>query len=422
MEKGKSSSKKDEVYAVIDLKSFYASCECVARGLDIFSTPLVVADPTRSINTIVMSSTPYLKEKYGIPNVCRVKSLPKVPELIFAQPRMAYYIEMSAKVVSIFLDFIDEEDIHVYSIDESFLHLSPYLSLYKTTPEGLCKMIQERIKNELGLVATCGIGPNMFLAKTCLDNEGKKKPPFLARWDKKDIKEKLWKISPITNVWGISSGIASRLEKMGIRSLEALANTDVELLEKEFGIIGHQLFDLSNGIDNTDIRKKYVPKENSLSLGQTLMKDYDGKGASLVLREMCDDLCFRLRLHESKCGLVSVGVAYSGGGGFSKQRALDVYSDDNDALYSVIRNIFNSLYNGEKIRGLYISFGKLIPFSSLQPNLFENYEETLEKRNLNLAIDNIHKIYGSNSVLRASSGLKDSTIKVRHGQIGGHKS
>lgn len=412
---------REEVYAVIDLKSFYASCECASRGLDIFSTPLVVADPTRSVNTIVMSSTPYLKEKYGVPNVCRVKSLPKIPEMIFAQPRMAYYIEMSAKVVSIFLDFIDEEDIHVYSIDESFLHLSPYLSLYKTTPEGLCKMIQERIKNELGLVATCGIGPNMFLAKTCLDNEGKKKPPFIARWKTNDIKEKLWKISPITNVWGISNGIASRLDKLGIRSLEALANTNVKILEKEFGIIGYQLFDLANGIDNTDIRKKYVPKENSLSLGQTLMKDYDDKGAKLVLREMCDDLCFRLRINESKCGLVSCSVMYSGCGGFSKQRALDVYSDDNDTLYSIIKDIFISCYNGEKIRGLYISFGKLIPFTSLQPNLFESFEEAEEKRNLNLALDKIHNVYGPNSVLRASSGLKDSTIKNRHGQIGGHK-
>lgn len=412
---------REEVYAVIDLKSFYASCECASRGLDIFSTPLVVADPTRSVNTIVMSSTPYLKKNYGVPNVCRVKSLPKIPEMIFAQPRMAYYIEMSAKVVSIFLDFIDEEDIHVYSIDESFLHLSPYLSLYKTTPEGLCKMIQERIKNELGLVATCGIGPNMFLAKTCLDNEGKKNPPFIARWNKNDIKEKLWKISPITNVWGISNGIASRLDKLGIRSLEALANTNVKILEKEFGIIGYQLFDLANGIDKTDIRKKYVPKENSLSLGQTLMKDYDAKGAKLVLREMCDDLCFRLRINESKCGLVSCSVMYSGCGGFSKQRALDVYSDDNDTLYSIINDIFTSCYSGDQIRGLYISFGKLVPFTSLQPNLFESFEEAEEKRKLNLALDKIHNVYGPNSVLRASSGLKDSTVKIRHGQIGGHK-
>ena len=117
----------EEIYCVIDLKSFYASCECAARGLDIFSCPLVVADPDRTSSTIVMSATPYLKEKYGVPNVCRVRDLPKIPGLILAKPRMAYYIEMSAKVVSIFLDFVDEEDLHVYSIDESFLRLTPYL-------------------------------------------------------------------------------------------------------------------------------------------------------------------------------------------------------------------------------------------------------------------------------------------------------
>ena len=127
----------EEVYAVIDLKSFYASCECAARGLDIFSTPLVVADKTRSANSIVMSTTPFLKANYGIPNVCRIGDLPKVPGMIFAKPRMAYYLEMSAKVVSIFLDFLDEEDVHVYSVDESFLYLTPYLSLYQMPAEEL---------------------------------------------------------------------------------------------------------------------------------------------------------------------------------------------------------------------------------------------------------------------------------------------
>lgn len=412
---------EEDYYAVIDLKSFYASCECAARGLDIFSTPLVVADPTRSVNTIVMSTTPYLKEKYGVSNVCRVKSLPKLDNMIFAQPRMAYYIEISAKVVSIFLDFIGEEDLHVYSVDEAFLHLSPYLSLYKVTPEGLCKLIQKRIKDELGLLATCGIGPNMFLAKVCLDNEAKKKPPYIAKWTFDDVKNKLWKITPITSIWGISNGIGSRLYKMGIRNMEGLAKTDVSILEKEFGIIGHQLHDMANGIDKTDIREKYVPKENSISIGQTLMRDYDFKGAKLVLREMCDDLCFRLRSCFYQTCLVGLCVVYSDCTGFSRQRSLDVYSDDNDTLYKVIIEIFNEFYNGLLIRNLHISFGKLGTFSYSQSTLFESEEEVKEKKNLHIAMDKIIRTYGKNSLLRASSGLKDSTIKNRHTQIGGHK-
>ncbi|MEE3299370.1 MAG: damage repair protein, partial [Candidatus Enteromonas sp.] len=196
---------KEDLYCVIDLKSFYASCECVARGLDIFKTPLVVCDPDRSMSTIVMSSTPYLKDKYHIPNVCRRRDLPNVENLILAQPRMAYYIEMSAKVVSIFLDYVSEEDLHVYSIDESFLHISPYLSLAKQTPEEFVAEIQKRIKKELGLTATAGIGPNMFLAKVCLDNEGKKKAPYIGRWRMEDVPTKLWSITPITKIWGISN-------------------------------------------------------------------------------------------------------------------------------------------------------------------------------------------------------------------------
>jgi DNA polymerase V len=161
--------------AVIDLKSFYASCECSVRHLDIFTTPLVCCDPYRSSSSIVMSATPYLKKKYGIPNVCRRRDLPIVPGMIYAVPRMSFYLKMSAKVVSIFLDYVAEEDLHVYSVDESFLNLGPYLNLYHCTAEELVARIQKTIWEKLGLIATAGIGPNMFLAKIALDNEGKKK-------------------------------------------------------------------------------------------------------------------------------------------------------------------------------------------------------------------------------------------------------
>ena len=162
----------EDIYAVIDMKSFYASCECAARGLSPFCTPLAVADPDRSFNTIVMSCTPYLKEKYHCPNVCRISELPPIPGLIIAKPRMRYYLEQSARIVSIFLDFVSEEDLHVYSVDESFLRLTPYLSLYRCTAEDIVRKIQNRIQKELRMTATAGLGPNMFLAKVCLDNEG----------------------------------------------------------------------------------------------------------------------------------------------------------------------------------------------------------------------------------------------------------
>lgn len=410
----------EEVYAVIDLKSFYASCECAARGLDIFSTPLVVADKSRSANSIVMSTTPFLKANYGVPNVCRIGDLPAIPGLIFAKPRMAYYLEMSAKVVSIFLDFLDEEDVHVYSVDESFLRLTPYLSLYKQTAEELCADIQNRIKEELGLVATVGMGPNMFLAKICLDNEGKKTPPYRAKWGYEDVKTKLWGVKPITKIWGISDGIGSHLDRLGIRSLEELALADPYWLKKEFGVLGLQLHDLANGIDRTDIREKYVPKERNLSIGQTLMRDYDGKGAKLVLREMVDDLCLRLRMAGYKTRRVGLFVGYANEGGFSRQASFDYPSDDNDALYAAAMRLFSRFYQGQPIRHLGVSFGKLGHYEFRQESIFVSPEEAAKKEQLNQALDTIKKVFGKDACLRASSLTEDSTVLTRHKQIGGH--
>ena len=415
-------SPMEEVYAVIDMKSFYASCECASRGLDIFSTPLVVCDPTRTENTIVMSATPYLKSHYGVKNVERMKDLPKLKGMIYAQPRMEYYIKISAKVVDIFLDFVSEEDLHVYSIDESFLHLTPYLEMNRCTPEELVAKIQKRIKGDLGLVATAGLGPNMFLAKVCLDREGKKKEPYRAHWHMEDVPTKLWK-TELMDVWGISYGIAGRLAKMGIHTLEALAKTDVAHLQKEFGVIGEQLHDLANGIDRTDIREKYVPKERNLSIGQTLPRDYDEKGTELLLLEMCDELCFRLRLSHQKCGTVSLFLRYSAsfGGGFSRQSALNIPTSSPKKLYAAILEIFHRYYEGGPVRGLGISFSRLSRSSGHQFDLFTSSEEESKAHDLWETIDGISSMYGKNAVLRASSLTKDSTIKERHRQIGGHR-
>ncbi|MCI7224921.1 MAG: hypothetical protein MR491_02060, partial [Mollicutes bacterium] len=170
----------ENIYAVIDVKAFYASFECIERNLDPFTTPLVVTDVARKEATIVLSVSPYLKAM-GVPSRCRRADLPKnIPNMIYATPQMGKYVKCSAKIVSILLDFIAQDDIHVYSIDESFVNLKPYLKLYKCTPEELCARIQKRIKDETGLTVTCGIGENMFLAKMADDIEAKKAPNYIA--------------------------------------------------------------------------------------------------------------------------------------------------------------------------------------------------------------------------------------------------
>ena len=414
-----------EVYAVIDLKSFYASCECAARGLDIFSTPLVVADKSRSKNSIVMSATPYLKERYGIPNVCRIGDLPQVKNMVFATPRMSYYVEMSAKIVSLFLDYVAEEDLHVYSIDESFLRLTPYLKLYGCDADALISRIQKDIKDKYGLTATAGSGPNMFLAKTCLDNEGKKHPPYRAYWGEEDVRTKLWKISPLTKVWGIAGGIGKRLHRLGVRSMEALAKSSPERLEKEFGVMGLQLHNLANGIDEADITEKYVPKETSLSQGQVLMKDYLPMDALLVIKEVVDELCIRLRDANQQTGLVSLFLGYSstsGGGGLHHQCSLDIPTDDNDLLFAAVKGIFDRYVEQKYVRNVVVSFGKLHNYERpRQQSLLEDEALLNERRNLRLAIDQISALYGRNAVLRASALLDHSTVIDRHGLIGGHR-
>lgn len=410
----------DRVIAVIDLKSFYASCECACRHLDIFSTPLVCCDPYRSSSSVVMSATPYLKKKYGIPNVCRRRDLPQVPGMIFAVPRMSYYLQMSAKVVSIFLDFVAEEDLHVYSVDESFLNLGPYLNLYHCTPEALVARIQKRIKNKLGLVATAGIGPNMFLAKIALDNEGKKHEPYIAHWDYDDVPTKLWHISPITKIWSIAEGTASHLARIGIRSLYELAHANEDLLFREFGVMGKQLYELANGRDESEIENKYVPKNVSLSLGQTLRRPYYPKEALLILREMVDDLSNRLRSAGFLCQKVSVWASYGERGSFGKQMALPIASDDTTILYDAVKEVFS--YGQElPIRGLSIGFGTLSDPDKEQVSLFLDDSLRQERKALDRSLDAIRNRYGKNSVLRCSSLLEGSTIRTRHEQIGGHK-
>lgn len=412
----------EKVIAIIDLKSFYASCECSARGIDPFSSPLVCADPSRGENSVVMSVSPFLKKKYRLSNVCRKRDLPKIEGLIYAVPRMSFYLKMSAKVNSIFLDYVALDDLHIYSVDESFLNLGPYLNLYKKSPEEIVKGIQKRIFDELGLTATAGIGPNMFLAKLALDNEGKKNPPYLAKWRETDVSTKLWKIKSMSDIWSIGNRTEARLKRVGIRNIKDLATAPDSLLKDQFGIIGEQLHDLANGIDGSDIEERYSPKETSISLGQTLMRDYSKKEAKLLIKEMCDDLLYRLRKSHLYTEKVSLYVGYSSHyGAYSKQRSLPFPTDDFMDIYPSIISLYEEGVGDIPIRGINISLGKLSNPDYAQESLFIDGDERKRRRSLYASMDEINETFGKNSVLRCSSLLSQSTIRNRHKQIGGHK-
>lgn len=412
----------ENVVCVIDMKAFYASIECVERGLNPMTAKLVVTDTERKESTIVLSVSHTLKEM-GVPSRCRRKDLPQIDGIIYAVPQMEKYVKKSAEIISIFLDFVGEDDIHIYSIDESFLNLGPYLKLYKCTPRELVKKILSKVKEQTDLVATAGIGPNMFLAKVADDVEAKRNPDFIAEWSMEDVPKKLWPIKPLNKLWGISHGYMTKLNEMGIYSVGDLANYNKELLIDKFGILGEELYEHANGIDEANIREKYTPINQGLSLGQVLMRDFSIDEIPLIIKEMCDELTIRLRKVNKNCCCVHLMIGYSNAfdGGFSNQCKLLSPTSSNEELYKGLMHIFDEHKENKAVRRVGISFSDLRDKCVQQLSLFRSVESIDDEEAMYKTIDQVMAKYGKNSILRTSALTKSSTIIERHKQIGGHR-
>ena len=407
--------------AVIDLKAFYSYVECLDRGLDPWKTPLVVADKERGTNTIVLSVSPYLK-KQGVPSRCRIKELPKKFKYVYAVPRMERYLEKSADVVGVLYQFVAEDDVHVYSIDEAFIDLTSYLSYYNKTPLQMVGTIINQIKDETGLQATAGIGDNFFLAKVALDIYAKTAKNGIARLSSNEIKEKLWPITPLHKVWSIGTRTEAKLNAMNIFTVKDIATSNLDFLKSKFGVMGEQLWRHANGIDEADIHEKYEPKERSFTLGQVLFKDYKKDEVITIIREMVDTLTSRMRNEDKMCNMVSIYIGYSKNmGGFARRATLLSATDDSKVIFDAIIEIYHRYVNDSPIRNVGIYYGGLVPASHQQLNLFEDDKKQTNRHNLQKAVDKLHQKYGNNSVLRASSLLEESTIKERNEYIGGHK-
>lgn len=406
----------------IDLKSFFAACECVDKNLDMFTTPLVVADPKRGSGAITLAVTPYLKNK-GVKSRGRIYEIPKNIKYIISKPRMSLYIKKSTEVINVYLDFVAKEDLHAYSIDEAFLDVTDYLKLYKKSDYELAKEILLTIKNKTGLYASCGIGSNVFLAKVAMDIEAKNSDDFIAKWTYEDIPNKLWPITPLSKVWGIGSRIEKRLNALGIKNIGELAHFPKNKLIDEFGIIGEELSNHANGIDYSKISDwKLPPKEKSISHSQILFKDYNQNNIKIIIVEMIEVLTARLRSSNKQTQVVSLGIGYSKtvGGGFHHSIKLDQPADNNYILKEICFSIFDNYYNNLPIRKVTISFGRLCDKKAVQLNLFENVEKIYQQDQLNHTIDVIKNKYGKNSILKGTNLLKDSTIRERNKKVGGH--
>lgn len=413
----------EKVYAVIDLKSFYASVECAKRGLDPFTTPLVVCDETRGPGSLIMAVTPYLKSK-GLSNIMRRFDLPKEIPIIYAKPHMEEYVNISTEFNAFLLTYFAKEDWYPYSIDETFINLTPYLNLYQKTPEQLVEHLIKEILKHFSLYVTVGIAPNMFLAKCALDLEAKKDPRFYARWTKEDVQTKLWKVKPLNKIWGIGNGYMRRLNKLELYTLEDVAKYPKSKIKEHFGIMGEQLWEHAHGIDDTNLSEPYTPSEKSLTSGQVLHRDYNNEEALILIREMSDELCFRLRRFNLKAQLVSLGVGTTRGDDkhYNKQMSLLLPTNINKELFNAYKEIFMRFAVDAPIRTLHLSVGKLTSNPHDQISLVEEFikNDTREKK-LWEAIDDLHARFGKDKVMRANALTRDSTYLRRAKQIGGHR-
>ena len=256
-------------YLCIDLKTFYASVECVERGLDPFNTNLVVADESRGKGTICLAVSPKMK-MLGVKNRCRLFEISPTIKYMIAMPRMKKYIEYSANIYAIYLKYFAKEDIHVYSIDEAFMDATNYLKLYQMNPVELAKTIIKDIYKNYGITATAGIGTNMYLAKIALDITAKHSATNIGYLDEEKYKKELWHHKPLSDFWQIGKGIERRLNKMRVFTMYDVAHIDQKKLYKEFGVNAEYLIDHSWGKESCTIAdiKKYKPKTNSITNSQ----------------------------------------------------------------------------------------------------------------------------------------------------------
>lgn len=415
-------------YLVIDQKSYYASVECVERGLDPMKTNLVVADPDRSQNTICLAVSPSMKA-LGVKNRCRIRDIPSNIKYIIAPPRMQLYIDYAAEIHGVFLKHFAPQDIFTYSIDESFIDATPYLKMYAIPTRELVKRVIDDVRETVGTISTCGIGTNIFLAKVALDIQAKHDPDFIAELDENQYRKQLWNHTPITDFWNVGPGTAKRLWDRGITTMGGIAQCGLDRICDWFGVDGELLYDHAWGVEPTTIAdvKAYKSKSKSLSSSQVLMSDYSYAAAEIIVKEMMDQLCLDMFAKKLATDSVSLYIGYSytygvPGVGGTAQLAYETNAASLivPAVRALYRRIVNPSYG---IRRVCLSCNNVVQDTGhFQLNMFEDTTKQLRNKALQEAMLGIRAKYGKNSILRGISFTPESTARERNMQIGGHKS
>lgn len=417
----------NKIYLCIDLKSFYASVECVERGWDPLTARLVVADPERSEKTICLAVSPALKQM-GVPNRCRVFQIPKEIPYKMAPPRMQLYIDYAAEIYGVYLKYIAKEDIQVYSIDEAFLDVTDYLHLYQMTAVELGRKIMQDILDTTKIPAACGVGTNLYLAKVALDILAKHETDRIAYLDEARYREKLWKHKPLTDFWRVGRGTVECLSNMGICTMEEIAHARESLLYKAFGIDAELLIDHAWGREPVTIAdiKAYRPKNTSFSSGQVLPRDYEYEEGVLVVKEMADLLCLDLVDQGLVTSHISLTIGYSNQKCFEPAKGsttLRSATSSNRRLLSYVEQLYRRIVRpGAYIRRITLTYTGVMTEDYQQFDLFSDPEETEKDVKAQRAAISIKQRYGRNAILKGMNLEESATTIERNGQIGGHKS
>ena len=514
MGKGGLASMRERVYLAIDLKSFYASVECIERGLDPMTTHLVVADLSRTEKTICLAVTPSLKA-YGIPgrarlfevvervrevNARRLRQAPgrafqgassqepdlrAHPELaldyIVAPPRMAHYMAWSAQIYQVYLRHVAPEDIHVYSIDEVFLDVTPYLETAGCTPREFAKRIIQDVLAETGITATAGIGPNLYLAKIAMDIVAKRVKPDvdgvrIAKLDEITYRRLLWDHRPLTDFWRVGAGTVKRLESVGLHTMGDIAQCSIgtptdyyneDLLYQLFGVNAELLIDHAWGWEPCTIAdiKAYRPESASIGAGQVLQCPYPFDKAKLVVREMADSLSLDLVDKGLLTDQLTLTVGYDRenltdpqlrkqyqgeiqadryGRSIPKHAHgtanLGKYTSSTKAILTAVSDLFDRIVDPHLlVRRLNLTANRVLAEQDIpaepvaeQLDLFTDYaarqeqdaqeQAALEReKKIQTAMLDIKKKYGKNAILKGMNLEEGATARERNRQIGGHK-
>ena len=438
----------EKTYICIDLKCFYASVECIDRGLDPFKDRLVVADPERSNTTICLAITPAMKA-LGVKNRCRVFEIPPGITYIMARPRMRLYMKKSADIYAIYLRYVSPEDVHVYSIDECFIDATPYLDLYDMDARDFARLLMDAVRAETGICATAGVGTNLFLAKVALDITAKHALDNIGFLDEVAFKREIWFHRPLTDIWSIGPGIAGRLARYGARDLAGVAALSKETLYREFGVNAEYLIDHAWGQEPCTIAEiqHYKPEGHSMTNGQVLPGDYTFEEARLVLKEMVDASVLEMVEQGVVTERISlmVGYAHSAGsfadvelfeGEHGKRpvgghrwglhtggnRKLDRRTNSRALLTACFEELYDETTRRDApIRRVNIGFGDLLPEEYGTLTLFDDEAAFERERSLQEALVAVRGKFGKNAMLKGMSLREKATARERNEQVGGHR-